>query len=76
MFFIHMFLKYFPKFQFKKIFKEIEVDKNTSSKNQTIQLKICELSIIIGGMNKNGEREKELNSASLASAPSQDSEFA
>lgn len=67
-----MFLKHFPKFQLKKL---KEIDKNTSSKNPKIQLKICELSIIIGGMNKNREREKELNSSSLASAPFQDSEF-
>lgn len=53
----------------------MEIHKNTSSKNQKIQLKICELSIIIGGMNKNRVREieKEINSSS--SAPSQDSEL-
>lgn len=53
----------------------MEIHKNTSSKNPKIQLKICELSIIIGGMNKNRVREieKEINSSS--SEPSQDSEL-
>lgn len=50
MFFYTYVSKVLPEVSIKKNFK---IDTNTSSKNQKIHLKICELSIIIGGMNKN-----------------------
>ena len=57
MFFYTYVSKVLPEVSIKKFFK-VKIDTNTSSKNQKIKLKICELSSIIGGMNKKRAKEK------------------